>query len=197
MKGRQMRGTLQVVDDCTFEVTGLEIAPGQTVLVYGATESSEASENLQTAFPISMVELAGDSFGVTARGALLDSVTWDAIGTVVFVENGTLAVSGLVLLDANANEQPTTMFENCKTLGDNIRVRWTIDELNGSIDIGLEGRILQGDQLSFGPAVPVSGNCAGSEHIYDLRLKGDVTIHTPCIVKMACVCGNFVGHALH
>jgi hypothetical protein len=130
------------------------------VLVYGTKDSSESSENLETAFPISADGLEGGSFGVTVGVTLLSTMTWDDIGTVVFVEEDTspVSVTGVVTLEgSDGSDQSTTMFENCKTLStrDNVRVRWTVNEADGHIDIGLEGQVSPGDQLSFGPATPV------------------------------------------
>jgi len=47
-----------------------------------------------------------------------------------------------------------TMFDSCLQLSDRLRVRWSIDIDDDSIDIGLEGLIPSAAWMGFGPALP-------------------------------------------
>ena len=102
--------------------------------------------------------------GATATGAVVrSSCSGGRAGLthrpVVTVEHAPwkwcdeVAWSGSLSSQATEDLEQLTMFTHSMQLTPNFRVRWTIDDAAGTIDIGLEGVVSDGTGLSFGPAV--------------------------------------------
>ncbi|KAA8525569.1 hypothetical protein F0562_007424 [Nyssa sinensis] len=147
--------------------------------------------NLTTGFVISDQKLnktyKNDSFVVN----LMKNVTWDQIRVIAVWDIPTASNFGHVVLKNPGNgsedseslppvppvgggnlstwvyEQPT-MFENCKELSPNYRVRWTLREDEDVIDIGLEAATQIMNYMAFGWANPNSSS--------KLMVGADVTV---------------------
>ncbi|KAH0658869.1 hypothetical protein KY285_027416 [Solanum tuberosum] len=185
MAQHQLRGVLNVIDDCSFKVSQFDMLEGSDVRWWGAV--GDHLENLTKGFVVSEQKLnktyKSDGFVVK----LMNNVTWDDInvlavwdlpmasdfGHVVLrnLTNGTefLAplpslVNGTVI---KGNGMPT-MFNNCKVLADNYRVRWSLNEEHDVIEIGLEAAIGFLSYMAFGWANP---NASSS-----FMMGGDVTV---------------------
>ncbi|KAL8054526.1 hypothetical protein ABFX02_05G142000 [Erythranthe guttata] len=132
--------------------------------------------NLTAGFLISDSNLnhtyQNDTFIVPLR----KNVTWDQIKVLAVWDVPTASNFGHILLsnysvNGGANfsdrEQPT-VFENCKVLSDNYRIRWSLNEEDAVIDIGLEAAIGVQNYMAFGWANPNVSN--------SLMVGGDVAI---------------------
>lgn len=148
---------------------------GSDVHWWGA--AGDSFQNLTNGFPISDYSLnqtyKNESFVVRLR----ENVTWDQLKLLAVWDIPTASDFGHVLLsnysvdgggmNFSNNKQPT-MFENCKVLSDNYRVRWSFNKGDGVLDIGLEAAIGMQNYMAFGWANP---NASGS-----LMVGGDVAI---------------------
>ncbi|MFS7996775.1 putative DOMON domain, cytochrome b561/ferric reductase transmembrane, DM13 [Helianthus anomalus] len=182
MVQHQLRGSFSIINDCSFRVSEFDMLPGSShVHWWGAF--GDDYENLTSGFVISHDQLndtvyKNDSFVVS----LMDNVTWDQIKVVSVWDSLTAADFGHVVLPDSGSEsnsgsgsnssvkvdvQPT-MFENCKVLSDTYRLRWTLNEKDNVIDIGLEGAIGIQNYMAFGWTEP------GREH--DHMLNADVAV---------------------
>ncbi|KAK4401278.1 cytochrome, DM13 and DOMON domain-containing protein [Sesamum angolense] len=165
MLQHQLRGLFSVIDDCSFRVSQFDVLSGSDVNWWGAT--GDDFQNLTNGFIISDSSLnqtyKNDTFVVHLR----KNVTWDQIKVLAVWDIPTASDFGHILLSnysANGgvnlsnNEQPT-MFENCKVLSDNYRIRWSFKEGDNVVDIGLEAAIGIQNYMAFGWANP---NASGS-----------------------------------
>ncbi|KAL0297150.1 UNVERIFIED_CONTAM: cytochrome, DM13 and DOMON domain-containing protein [Sesamum radiatum] len=173
MLQHQLRGLFSVIDDCSFRVSQFDMLSGSDVNWWGAT--GDDFQNLTNGFIISDSSLnqtyKNDTFVVHLR----KNVTWDQIKVLAVWDIPTASDFGHILLSnysANGGvnlsniEQPT-MFENCKVLSDNYRIRWSFKE-GDNVDIGLEAAIGIQNYMGFGWANP---NASGS-----LMVGADVAI---------------------
>ncbi|KAL0372315.1 UNVERIFIED_CONTAM: cytochrome, DM13 and DOMON domain-containing protein [Sesamum calycinum] len=174
MVQHQLRGLFSVIDDCSFRVSQFDMLSGSDVSWWGAT--GDEFQNLTNGFLISDSTLnqtcKNDTFVVHLR----KNVTWDQIKVLAVWDIPTASDFGHILLtnyfanggvNLSNNEQPT-MFENCKVLSDNYRIRWSFREGDDVIDIGLEAAIGIQNYMAFGWANP---NASGS-----LMVGADVAI---------------------
>ncbi|KAI3687142.1 hypothetical protein L1987_80833 [Smallanthus sonchifolius] len=132
-------------------------------------------ENLTSGFVISDDQLnstvyKNDSFTVN----LMDNVTWDQIRVVSVWDTLMGSDFGHVRLPNSGSNSSgidvvePTMFENCKVLSDTYRLRWSLNEEDNVIDIGLEGAIGVQNYMAFGWTEP------NREH--DHMLNADVAV---------------------
>ncbi|KAG8375826.1 hypothetical protein BUALT_Bualt10G0140700 [Buddleja alternifolia] len=175
MVQHQLRGLLSVIDDCSFRVSHFDMLSGSHVHWWGA--AGDDFLNLTNGFLISDSPLNRTYKNDTFIVNLLKNVTWDRIqvlavwdiptasdfGHVSLLRNYSAAVNAAV----SSSPQPT-MFENCKVLSDNYRIRWSFKEGNDVIDIGLEAAIGIQNYMAFGWANPNTSN--------SLMVGGDVAI---------------------
>ncbi|KAI3454238.1 hypothetical protein Pfo_010901 [Paulownia fortunei] len=174
MVQHQLRGLLSVIDDCSFRVSQFDMLSGYEVHWWGA--AGDDFHNLTNGFLISDSSLnqtyKNDSFIVHLR----KNVTWSQIKVLAVWDIPTASNFGHILLSNYSvnggvsfsnNEQPT-MFENCKVLSDNYRIRWSFKEGEDVIDIGLEAAIGIQSYMAFGWANPNSSS--------SLMVGGDVAI---------------------
>ncbi|XP_052195630.1 cytochrome b561, DM13 and DOMON domain-containing protein At5g54830 [Diospyros lotus] len=177
MLQHQLRGVFEVIDNCSFRVSQFDMLPGSDVHWWGAV--ADDFDNLTSGFVISDMQLnrtyKNESFVVN----LMSNVTWDKIRVVAVWDKPTASDFGHVLRDlGNGSESPApspspgvglgnssvwvsmqpTMFENCKSLTENYRVRWTLNVEEGVIDIGLEAVAGSLNYMAFGWANASSGN---------------------------------------
>ncbi|GMH10876.1 hypothetical protein Nepgr_012717 [Nepenthes gracilis] len=182
MHQHQLRGIFTVLDNCSFRVSEFDMLQGSDVRWWGALGDDFA--NLTNGFVISDDKLnrtyKNDSMIVSLRSNL----TWDQIKVVAIWDLSMASDFGHVVLHDMANgseslapapapapgsdggstsrvkkwiyEEPT-MFENCKTLSQNYRVRWTLGEEN-VMDIGLEAVTGSQNYMAFGWANPNSSS---------------------------------------
>ncbi|GAQ81692.1 DOMON domain-containing protein [Klebsormidium nitens] len=262
MRQHQLRGTVEVIDDCTFQVSNLDMLAGEDVYWWGA--DGESMNQLMGGRRMSADSLVGNYSSQDMVVKLLPGLTWDnatVLGvwsekmagdyghvvlqpeggwpsslspsspvetgnvTWTFNEsalngsfpprnasnltngswplnateanrtafsnltsggmglNGTMGASGNLTangtLDSNQSSgsnitlpesspspsetlplgplrgapQPTS-FDSCIELGPKLRLRWTVDRENNSIDIGLEGALGDQEFMALGWAVP-------------------------------------------
>ncbi|KAK9280570.1 hypothetical protein L1049_014263 [Liquidambar formosana] len=182
MVQHQLRGTFTLIDDCSFKVSEFDMLEGVDVHWWGALDTDFA--NLTAGFIISDDRLnktyKNDTFVVHLR----KNVTWDRIRVVAVWDSPTGSDFGHVVIenprnasndsslspnfapapsaDTNSSrgkgrvyEQPT-MFENCKALSSNYRIRWTLQAEENLIDIGLEAVTGIQNYMAFGWANPNS-----------------------------------------
>lgn len=179
MVQKQLRGSFSIINDCSFKVSEFDMlsSSGDNVRWWGAF--GDDYENLTSGFVISDHKLnsssyKNESFVVDLR----ENVTWDQVKVVSVWDTEMAADFGHVLLpdlgdggsgnvSGVVDEQPT-MFENCKVLSDTYRLRWTVNEEDNVIDIGLEGAIGIQNYMAFGWTEP------NREH--DHMLKADVAV---------------------
>ncbi|KAK6129563.1 hypothetical protein DH2020_036692 [Rehmannia glutinosa] len=174
MVQHQLRGLFSVIDDCSFRVSNFDMLSGDDVHWWGAV--GDDFQNLTNGFLISDSNLnqtyKNDSFIVH----LLKNVTWDQIKVLSIWDIPTASNFGHILLSnysvnggvSSSNTEQPTMFENCKVLSDNYRIRWSFKEGENMIDIGLEAAIGIQDYMAFGWANP---NASSS-----LMVGGDVAV---------------------
>ncbi|KAK9080020.1 hypothetical protein SSX86_001695 [Deinandra increscens subsp. villosa] len=180
MVQHQLRGSFSIINDCSFRVSEFDMLPGSShVHWWGAV--GDDYENLTSGFVISDDRLnstsyKNDSFTVN----LMENVTWDQIRVVSVWDSLMGSDFGHVVLlpnsESNSNSstsavirvQPMTTFENCKVLSDTYRLRWTLNEGDNVIDIGLEGAVSIQNYMAFGWTEP------NREH--DHMLNADVAV---------------------
>ncbi|XP_060216296.1 cytochrome b561, DM13 and DOMON domain-containing protein At5g54830 [Lycium barbarum] len=185
MAQHQLRGVVNVIDDCSFKVSQFDMLEGSDVRFWGSV--GDHLENLTKGFVISEMKLnksfKSDDFVVK----LIKNVTWDDINVLavwdlpmasdfghVVLRNLTNGTEFLAPLESEVNgtvikgSGMPTMFNNCKVLADNYRVRWSLNEEEDVIEIGLEAAIGFLSYMAFGWANP---NASSS-----FMIGGDVTV---------------------
>ncbi|KAL8244476.1 hypothetical protein R6Q59_010734 [Mikania micrantha] len=173
MVQHQLRGSFSIIDDCSFRVSEFDMLPGSShVHWWGAV--GDDYENLTSGFVISDDQLnttvyKNQSFTVN----LMKNVTWDQIRVVSVWDTLMASDFGHVSLSNGSNSSveitaEPTVFENCKVLSDTYRLRWTLNEEDNVIDIGLEGAIGIQNYMAFGWTEP------NREH--DHMLNADVAV---------------------
>ncbi|KAL3655436.1 hypothetical protein CASFOL_001222 [Castilleja foliolosa] len=172
MVQHQLRGLFSVVDGCSFRVSQFDMLSGQDVHWWGA--AADDFQNLTNGILISDSSLnqtyKNESFTVHLR----KNVTWDQIKVVSVWDIPTASNFGHVLLSSSNNNSVSsalnaTMFENCKVLSDDYRIRWSLNKDENFIDIGLEAAIGIQNYMAFGWANP---NVATNS----LMVGGDVAV---------------------
>ncbi|KAF3663134.1 Cytochrome, and DOMON domain-containing protein [Capsicum annuum] len=185
MAQHQLRGVLNVIDDCSFKVSQFDMLEGSDVRWWGAV--GDNLENLTKGFVISEDKLnktyKSDGFVVK----LMNNVTWDDLNVLavwdvpmasdfghVVLRNLTNGTEFLAPLESWINGSVImgsgmpTMFNNCKVLADNYRVRWSLNEEEDVIEIGLEAAIGFLSYMAFGWANPSASS--------SFMMGGDVTV---------------------
>ncbi|KAL5698876.1 hypothetical protein ACHQM5_029855 [Ranunculus cassubicifolius] len=183
MVRHQLRGLIKVIDDCSFRVSEFDMIQGSDVHWWGSM--GEDFENMTHGFVISdhklnktyknetfLVNLTSNvSFGEIRVVSVWDKPTASDFGHVVLrnVTNDSLSpVSSPDIAPSQSEEgrkrekkknlvyEQPTMFENCKSLSKNYRLRWTLNVEEDLIDIGLEAAIGSQYYMAFGWANPNS-----------------------------------------
>lgn len=191
MVQHQLRGLLKVIDDCSFRVSNFDMLSGSDVHWWSA--NSTDFENFTAGFVVSDQKLnetyKNSSFVVNLRS----NVTWEKIQVLAVWDLSMASDFGHVVLwkpnngsarspnlarspsnevdlgnNSSMDHTEPTMFENCKVLSDNYRVRWTLNAEKNVIDIGIEAAIGTTSYMAFGWANPKS--------ISELMLGADVAV---------------------
>lgn len=173
MLQHQLRGVLDPIDGCSFRVSRFDMLTGSDVHWWAA--AGDDFVNLTNGFLLSDMKLNRTYRNETLVVNLAENVTWDRVGVLAVWDVPTASDFGHLLLGNSSSnsknltgfEEPT-MFENCKTLAENYRVRWSLKE-EGVIDIGLEASTGFQNYMAFGWADPKSVAS-------DLMLGADVAV---------------------
>ncbi|BBG94985.1 hypothetical protein Prudu_003404 [Prunus dulcis] len=160
MVQHQLRGSIKIIDDCSFKVSDFDMLPGSDVQWWGA--AAPDFTNLSAGFVVSDQKLNETYKSASFTVRLRDNVTWDRIQVLAVWDRPTASDFGHVILgdfrsgssDPAPSPSPSsatgsgngtgrvhtepTMLENCKVLSKNYRVRWTLNSDENIIDIGLE-----------------------------------------------------------
>ncbi|XP_047325163.1 cytochrome b561, DM13 and DOMON domain-containing protein At5g54830 [Impatiens glandulifera] len=186
MVQHQLRGFFELIDDCSFKVTQFDMLQGADAYWWGA--GGDDFGNLTSGFVISDMKLNTTYKNETFVVKLMENITWDNVKVVGVWDIPFASDFGHVVLDSSLRngsndsvpsapasgnlsnwgfEQPT-MFDNCKVLTDNFRVRWTLHASDNLIDIGLEAAIGVQNYLAFGWSDPSLSS--------DLTPNADITV---------------------
>lgn len=168
-----------MVDDCSFKVSQFDMLSGSDVHWWGAVAFDFA--NFTSGFVISDHILNQTIKNATFVVKLRKNVTWDQIrvlsvwdvttasdfGHVILMNESTSGSSlspGLAPAPADNDTihadgkvgvlKAPTMFDNCKVLSNNYRVRWSLNVEEHFIDIGLEAITGFQSYMGFGWAKP-------------------------------------------
>ncbi|PKI70985.1 hypothetical protein CRG98_008566, partial [Punica granatum] len=173
MVQHQVRGSIKVIDDCSFRVSQFDMLPGFDVHWWGA--SAVDFDNITAGFFVSEQTLNQTYKNQTFDVRLRDNVTWDQIGVLSIWDLPTASDFGHVVFPNASISGPSpgpspspssgdreivrvykepTMFDNCKVLSKNYRVRWTLSIDQDVIHIGLEAATGTQNYMAFGWADP-------------------------------------------
>ncbi|KAM7258917.1 hypothetical protein ACFE04_014658 [Oxalis oulophora] len=172
MVQHQLRGLLTIIDDCSFNVSQFDMLSGTTHVHFWGAIAPDFF-NLTNGFIISNHVLNQTFRNASFNVKLVDNVTWDQIQVLSVWDLPTSSDFGHVLLnvyDDDSSPVPTpaanatshsafvgmvpTVFDNCKVLSKNFRIRWTLDADQGLLDIGLEAATGTQNYMAFGWADP-------------------------------------------
>lgn len=190
MLQHQLRGVFTVLDNCSFKVSEFDMLKGSDVRWWGAVGDNFV--NLTNGFVISDYKLNRTYKNDTLVVSLNSNVSWDQIKVVSVWDLSMAADFGHVLLHdpSNSSESPEpapapspdpvsvkkwgyeqpTMFENCKVLSPEYRVRWTLLKEKNLVDIGLEAATAVQNYMAFGWANPNS--TSGYMLLSDVTIAG-------------------------
>ncbi|CAI5464398.1 unnamed protein product [Closterium sp. Yama58-4] len=172
MLQHQLRGTVEILDDCSFKVTRFDMLPGKDVYWWGAASAS--LNDLLHGFPVSPKPLLGTFNSQTVvvpsspqpSKPLTPGLDTLSPGHALPSEPSyALPPQSPPLpsppppakLRVKQGQRQPTMFDNCMQLSHRYRVRWTLDEARGFVDVGLEAVVGSGPHyLGFGWADPDS-----------------------------------------
>ncbi|KAL8503662.1 hypothetical protein ACS0TY_022404 [Phlomoides rotata] len=172
MAQHQLRGVFSIVDDCSFRVSEFDMLSGADVHWWGAAGND--LQNFTNGFPISDAALNQTYKNDSLTVRLWKNVTWDQVKVLAVWDIPTASDFGHLLLSnysvngetGFAVDKQPTVFDNCKVLADNYRIRWSLME--GEIDIGLEAATGIQDYMAFGWANPSAS--------VSLMVGGDVAV---------------------
>lgn len=176
MVQHQLRGLVTVIDDCSFRVSQFDMLSGSDVHWWGAIALDFG--NLTNGFIVSDHSLNDTYKNASFVVRLGKNVTWDRIQVLSVWDLPTASNFGHVILmneslspslapspsDNNNNDTTSwifrapTMFDNCKALSKDYRIRWSLNVDEGFIDIGLEAATGIQNYMAFGWANPSRGS---------------------------------------
>ncbi|OMO92525.1 Cytochrome b561, eukaryote [Corchorus olitorius] len=137
------------------------LAGSSDVVFWGA--DSLVFSNITGGFPISDYHLNQTTYkNASFSVQLLPNLNWSQINVLSVWDRTTTSDFGHVTLPVNGSNQlnesdqslAPTMFDNCKNLSDNYRVRWSLNVEENWIEIGLEADTRMMDYMGFGWASP-------------------------------------------
>ncbi|KAE9602873.1 putative DOMON domain, cytochrome b561/ferric reductase transmembrane, DM13 [Lupinus albus] len=161
MVQHQLRGSLKIVDDCSFRVSRFDMLHGSDHVQWWGARAPDF-QNLTTGFVVSHHQLNHTYENSSFVVHLMDNVTWNMIKVLAVWDRTTASDFGHAVLENSAASDPKigvvhtepTMFENCKVLSNDFRLRWSLDKENDSIEIGLEAATGIMNYMAFGWANP-------------------------------------------
>ncbi|EEF46893.1 dopamine beta-monooxygenase, putative [Ricinus communis] len=181
MVQHQLRGVINIIDDCSFKISRFDMLSGTDVHWWGAISTDFA--NLTNGFIISDHKLNQTYENASFIVQLNKTLTWDQIQYLSVWDLPTASDFGHVILTNESFSGPTvspgvapsplnndtdiekgdswsfkvpTMFDNCKVLSKEYRIRWSLSKDNDFIDIGLEATTGVQNYMAFGWAKPGS-----------------------------------------
>uniref|UniRef100_A0A2P2IRM0 Cytochrome b561 DM13 and DOMON domain-containing protein At5g54830 n=1 Tax=Rhizophora mucronata TaxID=61149 RepID=A0A2P2IRM0_RHIMU len=189
MVQHQLRGKLAIMDDCSFKVSEFDMLSGSDVHWWGAIGLDFS--NMTSGFIVSDNRLNDTSYkNKTFVVRLRKNVIWDAIRVLSVWDLTTASDFGHVVLanvsalspslapspaggsgdgmNASSSSVVPTMFDNCKVLSKEYRLRWSLSVYEGFVEIGLEAATGVMNYLAFGWASPASNS--------DLMIGADVAV---------------------
>nr|KJB45792.1 hypothetical protein B456_007G328400 [Gossypium raimondii] len=145
---------------------------GSSDVVFWSAVSLNFSD-LTNWFPISGQRLNQTTYKNTSFPVqLLPDITWDEINDLSIWDIASTSDFGHVTLPRNRSDSISdsvhTVFDNCKNLSDNYRVRWNLNVEENWIKIGLEAAAPTTYYMTFGWANP--------NRTKELMSKADVTV---------------------
>ncbi|MBA0624907.1 hypothetical protein Godav_010177 [Gossypium davidsonii] len=158
MVQHQLRGHFKILDDCSFQVSRFDMLSGSSDVVFWGAVAVDFS-NITRGFPISDHRLNQTTYkNASFSIQLLPNVTWDQIKVLSVWDVTTLSDFGHLTLPSNGSDlypsRVHTMFDNCKNLSGNYRVRWSLNVEDNWIEIGLEAATKTMNYMAFGWANP-------------------------------------------
>ncbi|CAN6163286.1 unnamed protein product [Urochloa humidicola] len=165
MSQHQLRGRVEVLDGCSFRVAGLDLLPGSASARWWRAAGTDL-DALARGGPA-----AADPLDRTFRSEsivfrLLPGLSWPLVPFLAAYDPLTSSLFGFVRLSSHPNassDSPSpsssgsgapTMLDSCAELSPRFRVRWTLNEANNSVDIGLEAAAGSEYYMAFGWAAP-------------------------------------------
>ncbi|CAL5041681.1 unnamed protein product [Urochloa decumbens] len=177
MSQHQLRGRVEVLDGCSFRVAGLDLLPGSASARWWRADGTDLDAlSRGDAAAADPLDRTFRSESLVFR--LLPGLSWPQIPVLAAYDPLTSSLFGFVRLpssDANASSsdppspspsssdsgvsaaaaaEAPTMLESCAELSPRFRVRWTLNEANNSVDIGLEAAAGSEYYMAFGWAAP-------------------------------------------
>ncbi|KAJ9167670.1 hypothetical protein P3X46_019284 [Hevea brasiliensis] len=171
MVQHQLRGAFTIIDDCSFSVSQFDMLSGSDVHWLGALAPDFG--NLTDGFIISDHKLNETYKNTSFVVRLYKNMTWDRIRVLSVWDLPTASDFGHIILANESALSPglapspsdndttleegknltftaPTMFDNCKVLSKNYRIRWSLSIKNNFIDIGLEAATGIQNYMAFG-----------------------------------------------
>ncbi|KAJ6295376.1 hypothetical protein OIU78_023403 [Salix suchowensis] len=189
MVQHQVRGILTITDDCSFRISQFDMLSGSDVHFWGSIAPD--FDNLTKGFIISDYKLNETYKNASFSVKLSQNATWDQIQVLSIWDLMTESDFGHVILSNGSDLAPAlspnlapapsgndseegksgpfrvpTMFDNCKVLSNDYRIRWSLD--GDFIDIGLEAAITIQNYMAFGWANPNDNS--------EIMIGGDVAV---------------------
>lgn len=189
MVQHQVRGFLTITDDCSFRISQFDMLSGSDVHFWGSIAPD--FDNLTKGFIISDYKLNETYKNASFSVKLSQNATWDQIQVLSIWDLLTESDFGHVTLSNGSDLSPAlspnlapapssndseegksgpfrvpTMFDSCKVLSNDYRIRWSLD--GDFIDIGLEAAITIQNYMAFGWANPNDNS--------EIMIGGDVAV---------------------
>ncbi|KAL5200237.1 hypothetical protein ABZP36_021440 [Zizania latifolia] len=159
MYQHQLRGRVEVLDGCSFQVSALDLLAGSASARWWRAEAPDL-DSLARGEPAADEPLNRTFLSESLVFRLLPGVSWPLVPVLAAFDPLTSSLFGFVRL-SNASDDSSsssasapTMFDSCSELSPRLRVRWTLDNDSNSIDIGLEAAIGSEYYMAFGWAAP-------------------------------------------
>ncbi|KAK7247346.1 hypothetical protein RIF29_42227 [Crotalaria pallida] len=157
----QLRGSLRIIDDCSFRVSQFDMLPGSDDVRWWGARAPDF-QNLTSGFVVSNHRLNQTYKNSSFVVHLMNNVTWNMIKVLAVWDRATASDFGHVVLanltasvpEEGINHTEPTMFENCKVLSKDFRLRWSLNVEEDSIEIGLEAAKGIMNYMAFGWANP-------------------------------------------
>ncbi|KAJ8773938.1 hypothetical protein K2173_009369 [Erythroxylum novogranatense] len=193
MVQHQLRGRVAILDDCSLRVSQFDMLSGSDVRWWGAVGPYFA--NMTAGFVVSDNKLNETYKNASFVVHLMRNVSWDRIqvlsvwdlpsasdfGHVVLANDSALNSELSPGVPPSLSEDGTssggvmtrnfsvpTMFDNCKMLSKDYRLRWSLSADEGFIDIGLEAAVGMQYYMAFGWASLIPNS--------EFMLGGDVAV---------------------
>jgi sulfoxide reductase catalytic subunit YedY len=153
MRARQARGVIRLKSNCAFDIQQLEVALEDSEYILSLHWYQALSLEVEDVAAMALLAVGGafappDLMGNATAKTLQANQDLATVGAILLVER-TAEGESKILAEALLNKlkpgpaadlrlaQPT-VFDNCLSLSDTARLRWTVMQETDQIDIGLE-----------------------------------------------------------